>query len=216
VTARTKPLRLLVVCTGNLCRSPLAASLLRQALGGSAAVEVSSAGTRARPGLPMPDDAVRTLAELGGPVDPSFRSRRLSAALIAEADLVLTAERAHRDVVASLERGAWARTFTLVELARLLDGAGAGPQDLRERAVLLTARAARQRGLHPAARPQDDDVEDPMGRPAAVFRRSGAQLAASASVVAAALLGRPAPPSGPAPASGRATAAAPRRWRPWS
>ncbi len=212
------PLRLLVVCTGNICRSPLAAHLLARALDGRE-VEVTSAGTRARPDRPMHPEAQRSLLELAGSHDPSFRSRSLAADLVAAADLVLTAEQAHRDVVAALERGSWARTFTLVEFARLVGSAGvveadgAGGEDLTRRAVLLRSAAAQRRALLPPARPAHDDVEDPMGRSAAVFQRSGVRIASSVSTIAAALLDQPARPVAPVTASSPVKPA--RRWRAW-
>jgi protein-tyrosine phosphatase len=214
------PLRILVVCTGNICRSPLAAHLLARALAGRD-VEVRSAGTTARPELPMHPQAERSLVALAGSSDPSFRSRSLTAGLVATADLVLTAERAHRDVVAALERGSWARTFTLVEFARLVGSAGGGgdapsgpaAQDLTRRAVLLRTAAAQRRALLPPARPADDDVEDPMGRTPAVFERSAVRIARSVSTIAAALLDQPARPA--ASVTGSSTPRPARRWTPW-
>ena len=216
--ASRDPLRILVVCTGNLCRSPLAAHLLSRALEGHD-VQVTSAGTGARPDLPMHPKAQRSLTALAGSSDPSFRSRFLTPGMVATADLVLTAERAHRDVVAALERGSWTRTFTLVELARLVEPAdvdgGGSPagEDLARRAVLLRTVAAQRRGLLPPARPSDDDVEDPMGRATAVFERSGARIAGAVSTIAAVLLDQPARPVTWVTRS--ATPRAPRRWSPW-
>src|SRR3989442_1701675 len=64
--------QILLVCTGNICRSPLAAALLTRALAerGVEGIDVSSAGTRARDGAPPSEGA--DLAVLGDPVAPSL------------------------------------------------------------------------------------------------------------------------------------------------
>ena len=90
--------KILCVCTGNICRSPMAAGLLRQrfaAAGLADQVEVDSAGVFALVGRPPSHEAVQILAERG--IDISHhRARELDIADIAEADLVLVMEEAHR------------------------------------------------------------------------------------------------------------------------
>src|SRR4051812_22131637 len=100
--SRRDPARLLVVCHANLCRSPMIERLARQALakrlgdpagGGQVpTVEVTSAGTHAEPGWDMHPFAGEVLRERGADVT-DFASRRLTAELVAGADLVLTAAR---------------------------------------------------------------------------------------------------------------------------
>ena len=85
---------ILVVCLGNVCRSPLAERLLRmrieQMLGdGASAVRVSSAGVRALVGDPMNESSAAELRRLGGDPD-GFVSSQVTAARATEADLVLT------------------------------------------------------------------------------------------------------------------------------
>lgn len=88
-------LRVLFVCTGNTCRSPMAAGALRAALGADAArIEVSSAGTAAWEGQPATDLAVEVAGRDG--VDLSgHRSRRATPERLRAADLVLVMERGH-------------------------------------------------------------------------------------------------------------------------
>jgi protein-tyrosine phosphatase len=125
--------RVLVVCTGNLYRSPLAECLLRERLlEARQVIGLSSAGTRAVTGAPMPPKAASFLLECGA--DPSATcSRRLTKELVENSDLVLGAATEHREAAVRLSPvWALARAFTLCEFARLVraeDAAvrGAGP-----------------------------------------------------------------------------------------
>lgn len=92
--------RVLYVCTGNICRSPMAEVLTRAGLHerlGAAAqrVVVDSAGTWGQTGRPMEPYALRTLAAYGLS-GTDFRARELAATHVAAADLVLAATREHR------------------------------------------------------------------------------------------------------------------------
>jgi protein-tyrosine phosphatase len=89
--------KVLVVCVGNICRSPMAALLLRARVPG---LEVSSAGLAAQPGRPADPMAVELLAERG--LDLSgHRARQIEPSLVEAADLVLVME---REQVAALDR----------------------------------------------------------------------------------------------------------------
>ena len=175
----------LVVCLGNLCRSPLAERLLRSRLADEAAVDVSSAGVRAVVGAPMDASAALELSRLGGD-SAGFVARQLTAAMVTEADLVLTATRALRSKVVELAPAALRRTFTLRELAALLEERPwpGDPDDLRA----MLAAAADWRG---SVADRDDalDVPDPIGGPASLHREA-ADLAGAASEVVAAELAR--------------------------
>jgi protein-tyrosine phosphatase len=102
---RPPALRVLVVCTANVCRSPLAEALLRDRLARSRVgrrIAVASAGTRvAAPGR-APDPRLRpVLAEFGARL-PRIRARQATAALLARADRILVMERRHRDELTEL------------------------------------------------------------------------------------------------------------------
>jgi protein-tyrosine phosphatase len=113
-------LHVLFVCTGNICRSPIAERLsakwaTQMNVHGFSA---SSAGTRAVIGHPIHPHAMAALEALGG--DPSdFAARQLTPKIALSADLILTMTRAHRDVVLELAPRQLQRTFTLSEAARL-------------------------------------------------------------------------------------------------
>jgi protein-tyrosine phosphatase len=81
--------RVLVVCTGNVCRSPAAELLLRDRLG-AADVDVASAGVHALVGQPVDPPVAELLVERG--VAPGgFRARQLDAAEAGAVDTLVTA-----------------------------------------------------------------------------------------------------------------------------
>lgn len=95
-------LNVLFVCTGNTCRSPLAALALRSELGDEAsAVSIQSAGTSAAAGQPASEGSRRVAAAEG--LDLSgHRSRPVTAELLRRADLVLVMSPSHRAAVLAL------------------------------------------------------------------------------------------------------------------
>ena len=172
--------RVLHVCTGNICRSPMAERLTRagleQRLGADAArFVVESAGTWGHGGAPMEPYALTTLLSYG--VDgQDFRARELVAEHVAGADLVLGATREHRAAAVVLHPRAASRTFTLREFARLVGAVHAAQLtalDPVERARELVRAAAGRRGLVPPRSPQDDDLADPYQGPESGFAVCG-------------------------------------------
>lgn len=159
---RNEGFRILVVCTGNLFRSPLAAGLLQQGLNEVAPgrFALDSAGTAGVVGAGATDN-VRSLASDWGFDLSEFRAKRLQRAHITGADLVIGMERWHRSQVVTLEPRALRRTFTLREFARiirpLLTHQGSTS---RQRWEDLVALAQRSRMPSPEG-PDFDDVVDP-------------------------------------------------------
>jgi protein-tyrosine phosphatase len=163
---------ILVVCTGNICRSPIAEGLLRDALQrrlGDAAPTVSSAGTHGWQGSAPTPEGVEAARELG--IDTSLhRGRRLTRAMAEDADLLLGMASDHRDTLMD-EFGLGHRAFTLKELVRLLGtlpsvATATGSDHLVER--VSAADVARQRGA--VASSMDDDIADPLGQPLEAYR----------------------------------------------
>src|SRR5213596_3609541 len=105
----------LFVCTGNICRSPLAAALLQRALKERGLdMNVTSAGTGAWDGAPASEGAYLVGLERG--LDLSgHRARLLTRELVEQADLILTMARHHRARVDEL--GGEGRVFVLGEYA---------------------------------------------------------------------------------------------------
>lgn len=85
---------ILVVCVGNICRSPMGEYLLRQKLAHRPELTIHSAGIGALVDKPADDTALALLQEHG--VDASnHRARQASEALLANADLILAMEQGH-------------------------------------------------------------------------------------------------------------------------
>ena len=168
----TDSFRILHVCTGNICRSPMAERLtaagLRARLGADAdRFVVESAGTWGHTGSPMESFALSTLKSHGIDGD-DFRARELVAEHVAGADLVLAATREHRAAAVVLHPRAASRTFTLREFARLtgaVDPAQLTATEPVGRARELVRAAAARRGLGPPDTPRDDDLADPYQGP---------------------------------------------------
>ncbi|KVH48402.1 low molecular weight protein-tyrosine-phosphatase [Burkholderia diffusa] len=100
---------ILVVCTGNICRSPIGEALLRSRLSG---IEVVSAGTSALVGEPADDLAIAVSAESG--IDLStHRAQQLTAALIRDAGVVLTMEARQKRAIVERYPFSLGRVFLL-------------------------------------------------------------------------------------------------------
>ena len=181
--APDRALHVLHVCTGNICRSPMAERIMRAEVasrfGPVTDVLVHSAGTYGgHAGGPMNPPAAAELRSRG--LDAGdFTATWLREPQVAWADLLITATAEHRAQVLELEPRALRQTFTLRELARLApnvaaDALPAGTPGTRLRA--LAAAAADLRGLHPAASRTADDIEDPFGGPPELFTATATQI----------------------------------------
>jgi len=105
----------LIVCTGNMCRSPMAAGLLDKRLAGAQAF-VYSAGTGAPVGSAATRTAVEAVSQYG--VDLSrHRAQALTRELASAADLILVMEEHHRQAVLELDPLAEPKTRLLLEYA---------------------------------------------------------------------------------------------------
>ncbi|MGI8761857.1 MAG: low molecular weight phosphatase family protein [Jatrophihabitantaceae bacterium] len=190
----------LFVCTGNICRSPIAERLFRARVPAEAPMIISSAGTMALIGYPMDAACEQALRELGGD-GAEHVGRMLSSAMVADADLILSAETAHRSAIVQDQPAVFRRAFTIREFGRL--GATLAPPtpaaqhfawpppppppptttSLRQR----VAAVADQRGRADAPEPGADEIGDPFGAPLQVARDCAAEIAQALDAVIATL-----------------------------
>ncbi|MFB8388042.1 low molecular weight phosphatase family protein [Microbacterium sp. NPDC055910] len=178
---------ILTVCTGNVCRSPVAEQLLRDHLRDLGAT-VSSAGTHGLTASPMTPEAQRIAVQLGVTETDAadHRGRILTEDLLHSPDLILTMTRAHRKAVAETAPSRVRSTFTIREFARLTREIS--PDDVRETVASVGgAPSARVRALShlvstmrgvapPPDDPADDDVIDPYRRAWEIYEQSAAEL----------------------------------------
>ena len=168
------PASILVLCSANQCRSPMAAALLNRRLGAfGSRVAVRSAGLL-QEGEPPSPGAISALVPYGLDIS-GHRSHGVTVADLTWADLVLGMAREHVRHAVVTAPDTWPRAFTLKELVRR--GEEIGPakpgepltewldrvHEGRERAALL--------GDSPV-----DDVADPMGGPPRAYADTAALL----------------------------------------
>jgi L-threonylcarbamoyladenylate synthase len=107
----SRPL-LVFVCTGNVCRSPMAASLLRHWLGRDTEWDVQSAGVMASPGQPITVEAAMVLKEKG--IDAlQHTSRCTTRGLVDAARLIVVMTEAHREILLERFPGIEEKVFLL-------------------------------------------------------------------------------------------------------
>ncbi len=165
------PYGILVVCTANVCRSPMAEHFIRVAAeAAGTSVDVSSSGflSAGEPATPL---VVDVMQEWDGDLT-AHRSRQTSQDMIERSDLVVTMERRHaRDLVLLAPGSSW-KIHTLVALVTALEESRAAP-DAAERVRGIAA--ARPGGAHLGS--GADEIDDPFGRSRRVNRATAERLA---------------------------------------
>jgi protein-tyrosine phosphatase len=164
----------LVVCTANVCRSPMAAALLTCRLAGRGLGATVRSGGMLGDGAPPPPEVITAMACFGLDVS-AHRSRTVTTEDLERADLTLAMARENLRHAVVTAPAIWPRAFTLRELVRRggaigarsagesLAGWLARAHDGRERAALLGDGA-------------QDDVADPMGGPQRGYTETAAVL----------------------------------------
>jgi protein-tyrosine phosphatase len=103
--------KILVVCVGNICRSPTVEALLKSRLA-HRGIDVSSAGLGALVDKPMDSTALEVLREHGGD-HPDHKGRQLTREHLQQADVILTMEKRHVDSIARMAPEVRGKTFLL-------------------------------------------------------------------------------------------------------
>lgn len=182
--------RILVVCTGNICRSPYIERVLAHELAGTG-ISVSSAGTGALVGAPIdPESAVR-LRAVGADAD-NYAARQVTREIVASSDLIIAATREHLSQVVPIHPRALRYGFALHDLGDLLaavtpEEIAAAPGD--NHVAKVAAAAIAKRGVVAPRLPADSSIVDPFRRQPQVFDQMVAEISSSLPAVVKALRG---------------------------
>mgnify|MGYP000852395312 FL=1 len=176
----------LFVCTGNIARSPFMEYTLANRLAGTSAVglPVRSAGTYALAHSGVHPAVAAELSDRG--IDSSdFSTTQLSAQLVLDAGLILTATRDHRRLVARLAPERRNVTFTLRQFVRLIQLDPVGEIRVATDGPLeaLAQLANRNRGLSGGSQ-DDDDIVDPVNSHRRLFPATFAAIDPAISLLA--------------------------------
>jgi protein-tyrosine phosphatase len=157
-------MHIMFVCTGNICRSPMAEGLLRLSLErrGIDGVKVTSTGTWGQDGSRATEHAWSAAAASGAPLE-GHRAQTFSAQLAEDADLIVAMTSVHLREIEDMAPGTAQRTRLLKEISLLEPEIedDMSPDD-RLAALLSAPRPAYMRA---------HDLDDPMGFPLPVYER---------------------------------------------
>lgn len=190
VVAGGSALSVLFICTGNICRSPLAAQVFSSqltTLGVRGSFDISSAGTAAEIGMPLNSQSAKSMAGLK--VEPQDHvAQQVTRSLVENANLVLVATTEHRAEIARLMPRATRYSFTMLELARIATYLQSNPEALADTAqptdlVAKIAFANQYRGYAPPPS-APEDIDDPWGLDQTIFDRVAAEIFESSATIA--------------------------------
>jgi len=170
----------LFVCTGNICRSPVAEAIARRELARypGAALRVSSAGSHALEGNPAASRMLVAASTRGADLQ-RHHARELTRRRVRAAGLILCMAEEHRPFVLAYDRAAAGRTFLLAAFAR----AASQWEWLAKSPAELVDLAAE----HASRTLPGDDIDDPLGHPPEAYAACAERLDALVTPVVTAL-----------------------------
>ena len=172
-----------MVCTGNLCRSPMAEGVMRHAVEQRGCdIEVASVGTWAYYGNLATDEAVEVLRARG--VDLSgHQSRAMDPKEVKAADLIVAMTSVHRREILNVAPEVAPKLILMKELVEMvIDGDLPDASEKRLERLLGAARPKWRRAL---------DLDDPIGKPIWAYEQTVTQIEKGVEVLVAALCGPP-------------------------
>lgn len=162
-------MKVLMVCTGNICRSPMAEVMLRAevAARGCDDIEVSSAGTWAGFGHPAQPEAREVVRNRGIDLD-GHRSRPVDPQELADADLVVAMTSVHARELRQLSDQVGTKMVLMKEFVEMqVDECPSSELDDRLKTLLAGKRPSSRRAL---------DLDDPMGLPVFAYERAATEI----------------------------------------
>jgi len=165
-------LKVLFVCVGNTCRSPLAQQITAELLSQSnLKVSVSSVGLQATEGQPMNQLAIEALTNLGYKANQHLASK-ITPADVESADLVLTMTQDISERTLPLVEGSFQKTFTVREFSKLIKTM---VQD-SENGETFAEHVNSLNLLRVKESVSDLDIADPLGSGAGAYRELAEEL----------------------------------------
>lgn len=179
------------VCTGNICRSPFCQAYLASKLTSPELFSVDSSGMFVLEERPVAH-AMRTLIkEFANTNEFEHKSTQANSASLASKDLIVCLTRDHRSAVLEECPGAFARTFTLIEIGRLIASAQADGIDLpadgtaKERLRKFVRQLGQRRSLvDKLEKPELEDIKDPYRLSDEIYREAATDMIVPLDILA--------------------------------